>query len=85
MAIDGALELHVRYPVVRFGVVALVSFSVRPVVPLVPIAINWPWPAEADSDSEVGRMVSAVMASDVPPVTVNVAVPVATDMSGRFV
>jgi hypothetical protein len=78
-AIAGALELHVMYPPdVELGVVTFVSFSVSPVVPLVPIAINWPCPADADRLSLPGIMESAVTGSVVPLSTEKLAVPVAT-------
>jgi hypothetical protein len=81
VAIDGTLELHVRYPVVELGVVELVTSSSRPVVPEVPSAISWPvWP-DADRVSVPGITVSAVIDSDTPPVTMKVPVPVATVLS----
>jgi hypothetical protein len=71
VAIDGTLELH-------FTSGESVTSLIRPVPPEVPSAINCPvWP-EADSDSESGVTVIAVNDCDVPPTTVNVAVPVAT-------
>jgi hypothetical protein len=72
VATDGILELHVSCD-------EFVTSSIRPEVPYVARAINWPdWP-EADSDSEPGVMDSAVTARDPPPlVTVKVAVPATT-------
>jgi hypothetical protein len=78
VAIAVSLELHLMYPVVVFAVVAFVSFCVRPVVPLVPIAISWPCPDDADNDSEFGMMLSAVIGSEFPLSTEKLAVPVAT-------
>ena len=74
-ATDGMLEVHVK-----FG--ELVTSSVSPVAPDVPIAMNCPvWP-EADSPCVPGVMVSAVIGSEAPVTTVNVAVAEATVLSG---
>ena len=51
-----------------------VTSSVYPLLPEVPIAMNWPgWPV-AESASESGMMESAVICSVAPLVTVKVAV-----------
>ena len=71
VAIVGMLELHL-------SCAELVTSSIRPELPVVPSAINWPvWPV-ADNDCEFGLMESAVIGSVVPPITVKVAVPVTT-------
>ena len=50
----------------------------RPLLPEVPTARSCPVCPVADSDSELGLTAIAVNGSGVPPITVNVAVPVAT-------
>jgi hypothetical protein len=79
VATDGILELHVSCD-------EFVTSSIRPEVPYVARAINWPdWP-EADSDSELGVMDSEVTAKDPPPlVIVNSAVPATTVWEAGFV
>jgi hypothetical protein len=68
----GTLEVHVSCG-------EFVTSSIRPEPPYVARAINWPVPPEADSDSELGVMDSAVTAWAPPPlVTVKVAVPATT-------
>jgi hypothetical protein len=68
----GTLEVHVSCG-------EFVTSSIMPELPYVARAINWPIPPEADSDSELGVMDSAVTAWAPPPlVTVKVAEPVTT-------
>ena len=69
-AIVGMLEDHVTCG-------EFVTFSCRPVVPETPSAISWPVCPDADNDSAVGVMESAVRGSLVPLVTVKFAWPVA--------
>jgi hypothetical protein len=79
VAIDGILELHVIC-------CEFVTSSVRPELPIVASAMNWPdWP-EADSVSEPGIRDSAVMDWAPPPLTtVKSAVPVATVLAAMLV
>jgi hypothetical protein len=77
-AIVGMLEFHVTC-------FELVTFSCRPVVPETPSAISWLVCPDADNNSEVGVMESAVRGSLVPPVTVKFAWPVAVVPSAAFV
>src|SRR5579863_3793889 len=63
---------------VKFGL--LVTSSIRPVVPDVASAMNWPVPPE-EIVCEPGTMLTEVNACVEPPITVNVAVPVAMVLS----
>ena len=70
VATDGRLEYHLSLE-------SLVIMLSRPVVPFVPIAMSCAvWVSV--SAAEVGRIVTAVIVSAVPAVTVKVAVPFAT-------
>ena len=69
VATDGMLEDH-------FICGELVTSSSSPVVPEVASAMNWPVCPDAETDCELGMMVTPVYSSVVPAVTVNVAVAV---------
>jgi hypothetical protein len=71
LAIVGMFELHAILG-------ESVSFSCRPVLPEVPKAMNWLVCPEAETDTLLGLMASAVSGSDAPPSTVRVACAVTT-------
>ena len=75
VAYAGTLELQVSCE-------ELVTSSCKPVAPEVPIARKKPGCPVAESASNPGMMVSAVICSGAPLVTVNVAAPVTTLPSG---